>query len=1131
MNRHFTLALSVLGLMAWLFWQPQPIKGTPATTGASSDFYILYSDNYDDGLGADIFITSKNNTYGKVEIPGIGFAHNFTVAANTITTIDVPLSAEVQGSDVIANLGIRITANDDITVYFLNPGVPVFTNDAYVAFPVESLGTEYIAMSWGALYDAGGPSELAIVAPFNSTIVTIKPTITTGSREAGIPYSINLNQFQTYTLQSDNPGEDLTGTIIQSTAPIAVFSGNRCVDIPIGYHYCDHIVEQMLPVNAWGKSYVAMPMASRSGGDFLRIMASADGTTVTLNGTFTSASPQRDFSPNHLGGSPTHGDTGSKTTRQLTTVPPSQPRSTTSSVTINRGQFYQVNITGSVEISANQPVLVAQYGTGQEYGGLGDPLMMLVVPSEQFLPRYTFLTPTGYPVNYVNIVVPTSATNSVVLDGTSVGSSLFSPIVSSGFSGAAVPLSEGSHTIVANQPLAIYVYGFGDYVSYGYEGGLGTGTINPPPPPANREPIIIVPGLGGTNIVNDQGVLWLNLEKMCQDSKDHWWRPNSDFLDVTQLDETGAKPLNSSDPHYTSVSASNVITNVTGICDLGTLGKYPINPPLDVYQGLVDYLLKQGYTLGRDLFLFGYDWRRDITETSSQLNAFIDAHRSNGKVNIIAHSMGGLVSRNYILDQNSAAKVDNLFILGTPFLGTTQVFTPFYFGDDMGINDKVHDMGLPSFMWLINDQKVKQVIRNWPGEYEILPGQRFYTLYPDGYIQEDRDIDGDGKSLGKLNYDQTNNMLSRLLNSKLVTKGNEFHTQAFDGFVTNTYGVHVYLIVGVGYGTKERIRFWQDQSWGGLVTNKHASWWYSNGDGTVLQRSSDLHDASNDFRGTAQVYYLNTEHGVLPLNTNAQQQIMRIISGVTTPINDQISTVPDKWPMTGKWVEVNSPVDLHIYDAVGNHLGPTPQGTIEYGIPNAQYDVIGHDKSTFVSDGIKYTVVLTATGSGDFDLRLRNVQGSILTTALYKDIPVRLNSTAKVQLDFNTSLLMAIDQDGDGIFETTRPPTAVLDQKDSLDVIPPTSTITLDRANQPKGSVAVTISAADQVGGSGVWRIEYSLDGGNTFHVYTSSFVVNTDTVSVVYTKATDKAGNEQYPLSIASLVGGQIFLPFVGKQ
>ncbi|RLE81472.1 MAG: hypothetical protein DRJ36_01300, partial [Thermoprotei archaeon] len=410
---------------------------TEIADSAGKEFFLVYTDNYHAGPGSAIFITSDVDTSGIVEIPGIGFSQPFTVTANTITTVNIPTSAMVQGSDIIDNKGIRVTAEDEVTVYFLNPREPVYTNDAYLGLPVDALGNEYIILAYPETLSARGfshtigPSEFAIVAPYNNTTITITPSITTGSRTAGVPYTITLDKFQTYTLQSDDALEDLTGTVIESDHPIAVFAGGRCTDIPPGYGYCDHIVEQMAPTATWGKDFDTFPFMPRLNGlgDFLRILASVDGTVVTINGTVAG--------------------------------------------TINRGEFLEINVTNPLEISTSEPVLVAQYLTGEGYEGrIGDPFECLIPPTEQFLPRYTFITPTGYAENYVNIIAPTYSLDDLILDGAPVNTSIFTAFGTRGLSAGTIALSEGTHTMSGSAPFGIYVYGYNDYVSYGYPGGL-----------------------------------------------------------------------------------------------------------------------------------------------------------------------------------------------------------------------------------------------------------------------------------------------------------------------------------------------------------------------------------------------------------------------------------------------------------------------------------------------------------------------------------------------------------------------------------------------------------------------------------------------------------------------------------
>src|SRR5690606_41553497 len=68
-------------------------------------------------------------------------------------------------------------------------------------------------------------------------------------------------------------------------------------------------------------------------------------------------------------------------------------------------------LTAPSEITADAPVLLAQYSPGQSFDGvISDPFMMLIPPSEQFLNSYNFATLTqsvGFRNSFVNVMAPT----------------------------------------------------------------------------------------------------------------------------------------------------------------------------------------------------------------------------------------------------------------------------------------------------------------------------------------------------------------------------------------------------------------------------------------------------------------------------------------------------------------------------------------------------------------------------------------------------------------------------------------------------------------------------------------------------------------------------------------------------
>ena len=104
--------------------------------------------------------------------------------------------------------------------------------------------------------------------------------------------------------------------------------------------------------------------------------------------------------------------------------------------------------------------------------------MMLVPPHEQFLASYTITTPaTGFRSNFVNVVAPAAVIGTLLFDGVAVPAASFTPIGTSGFSGAQIPITLGAHRVSAPLPFGVFVYGFDAYDSYGYPGGMSLAPI------------------------------------------------------------------------------------------------------------------------------------------------------------------------------------------------------------------------------------------------------------------------------------------------------------------------------------------------------------------------------------------------------------------------------------------------------------------------------------------------------------------------------------------------------------------------------------------------------------------------------------------------------------------------------
>lgn len=388
-----------------------------------------------------LFISGTTSETGSVSIPSLGFSTGFAVPAGGMTVVALPDAAAVSLNDgVLTKGGVHVTAGGNVAVYGFAYGSG--STDAYLALPVDALGSNYMAScfptQWVAHTEIDG-SEFAVVATQDGTILTITPSVTTGVHPAGVPYTVLLDQGDVYQRTDMTAGNDLTGTRVDANHPIALLQGTMLSDVPNnGYTYGNHLVEQAWPVADWGADFITEPLANRSNGDLFRVLAYSNGTLVSINGTLVA--------------------------------------------NLNAGQYFQQEVLVASEITATQPVNVTQFSNSGSWDGnnASDPFMITVPPVNAYSSTYVVgAPPAHFPSNYINLTVPTSAIGSILLDGGTVPVSSFIPVGTTAFSGAQVPVGPGSHTLSGSEGFGVISYGFAPVDGYGYPGGLQL-IVNPP---------------------------------------------------------------------------------------------------------------------------------------------------------------------------------------------------------------------------------------------------------------------------------------------------------------------------------------------------------------------------------------------------------------------------------------------------------------------------------------------------------------------------------------------------------------------------------------------------------------------------------------------------------------------------
>jgi hypothetical protein len=409
------------------------------TTG--TDFWILFFNTAQESpFELRLMISGPSPTAGQVSIPGLGFNQAFSVTPGKVTSVTVPTTALLTDYNIAQMKGIHITADHPVSVYGLN--LEPFASEGFLGYPTPFLGTSYCLIARPGNTSSDNRSQFAIVAPQDGTTVTVTPSTTAnldGHPGTG-PFTIVLQQGQTYQLRSSGlfANNDVTGTLLSSDKPIAVFAGDRTADVPDGFGASNQLVEEQLPINSWGNQALGFPLASRSNGDVYRILAANDNTEILINGRLQTPT---------LGG----------------------------------GGFFDRTITEPTEFlgrdatdhSTPRPIQVAQFSTGSRFGGEpGDPFELLLPPAGKYLQAYTVSVPTGFAENFFNLIIDPTALNNTFIDGQQVPPASFQQIGTSSYYGTQWPAPAGPHVISSSKPVGVQVYGFATDDGYGYTGGL-----------------------------------------------------------------------------------------------------------------------------------------------------------------------------------------------------------------------------------------------------------------------------------------------------------------------------------------------------------------------------------------------------------------------------------------------------------------------------------------------------------------------------------------------------------------------------------------------------------------------------------------------------------------------------------
>lgn len=450
------------------------------------------------------------------------------------------------------------------------------------------------------------------------------------------------------------------------------------------------------------------------------------------------------------------------------------------------------------------------------------------------------------------------------------------------------------------------------------------------------------------------------------------------------------------------------------------LGNWNIVPI--VYDKLLNELRLVGYEDGISLFTFPYDWRQRNEDSGNglknALSGFLKASSASGRsyvrsdsADVIAHSMGGLVSRSYIQSSAYQNNVHRLITLGTPNLGAPMAYL---LADGLDPQDFLGRSLLALFRIFAEEAgyctstrygcKVtdpdlyRYILDKVPSARELYPTMAYNPDGVGGYLI-------DSQTSKPYPYLAQRNNFLESLNANVGT------------LIHNLGSSNIVPIVGqrptndtMGYFQVVQTAPWVLPLWANGYVPNADSIKYVAGDDTVPAISADLSKVDSSI---SSISVNRADDGItkishMQLPTQLQLTAIKpLIGGTRPPFGAGFADVAINSSLT---FFALSPVDMQVIDPLGRRTGVDfATGKELSEIPGSavwRSNVPGEPDCIFINNPTKgaYTIKLVGTGNGNYTVGADSVTGTgVLTIANFTGVASPgINYQYTVNYDPNT---------------------------------------------------------------------------------------------------------------------------------
>lgn len=579
------------------------------------------------------------------------------------------------------------------------------------------------------------------------------------------------------------------------------------------------------------------------------------------------------------------------------------------------------------------------------------------------------------------------------------------------------------------------------------------------PEPEGASSVLFLPGIQASRLYLGDGV----------QVSDKLWEPgNNTDVRLLSMDINGTSNLD--------IRTNDVIDEVgTSILGLGS----------NVYKGFISFMdaLVEDSQVIKKWTPFAYDWRNDVFHIVKNGTKYRDGSIRNPvdevmnlaadsfskKVTIVAHSNGGLLAKAIMIELERRGKqnlVDKIIFIGTPQLGTPKAIATILHGYDQEALG-----GL-----IIDDGVAREVIKNLPGTYSLLPSERYLQNISDSLVEFDNSettaslrssygtsindiaelnafMAGLEDSVGRSRVDVSEVNKPTNVNSKLYLNAQINHKLKLDNW-SPASTTKVYQIAGTGLPTMKSLRYREiientcrdgiNSQIGCLKAKimKPQAVMTAYGDETVVSKSAEF-SATN----SVSIYYFDlfsVKQGLFNLKKShtdltEASQIQDFVKNVlTTGSSTNIRFISDSQPVFSKAYdieEINSPVKISAKDIEGRVTGIVREGNQwiqKNEIPNSSYFEFGGTKYLVIPTDTDRTTTLLGEASGGYTLTISELSGTDLQVIKHEVVnaTTTINMVASYTKKDSKFSTIKSDYNNDGI----------VDQENTVDgtlVIPP----------------------------------------------------------------------------------------------